>query len=896
MDIHINKKRCRDDTSPRSPTGSQIDAQSVNVRLGIVESGYIVVHCVECTRKDLYHEHHDSSADYFDIPLLPARSNRTTHLHGEKPLHDLESYLEDHPALSFAVYMTYDCSAHHDEFKDSFKRMPMPYMDSVVAHQARPYFYTLPRDTEPATPRAEKLILSAGLDQALDMFLETSRRKASRGEEDDQKHEPLSIRQHPKSLVYPYLELYYRNQELREQIVRQTALPIVANTELVHMRNLSWYLEARLSSEFAEAEGLFHRGLTNRKHWAKLYRPEAVVVTQESGQPRAYVCTSCPDIKEGALRLRCWSWDFDGKFFRNEVVLVISWPSDSDTIPITDLHAYPLRHAHEHMEQELQHRGEVFWACRSRKFVNYGVPLQGMEVQIVNLRYMIDTATYKLMHGGGEGDENEDDSAAEARTDLDEHIMGNNDIPPEPFALLLPAFIRGYGFHNKKWNRLLVKHIHDIQWNKTAFNHRLVLKEEKKELIRALISVHIGQKQTVKTDFMDGKGEGLIILLHGGPGTGKTLTAESVAEFAERPLYRVTCGDIGTDAEGVEKYLESVLFIGSTWGCVVLLDEADVFFEERTQSDIQLQLSKTRRLETSSTFYSSLTEQDEVILKTDVDDKILEYLYEQLADYMLQLSNLDFSTIGAVSKNSSSNEWTAGGRPLTYNMNELRTVASGYPTGGFPTAPFSSAKAYLYSLADEHLRFIARHQFKQLVSRYCLDDTGPFKPYCDDLQPSNMLADPETLRITAVLDFEFANSMPAQFAYDPPWWLLLLGPDMWLEHHSMEEFVTRYVPRMQQFLRVLEQVEMRTTSEEVQNDPPLSVLMRDSWDSGRFWFDYGIRKSFDVDAVYWAALHKDGHDELDELDDKTKEEMEKLVDMKMDQLKAYDAECKIRFS
>lgn len=86
---------------------------------------------------------------------------------------------------------------------------------------------------------------------------------------------------------------------------------------------------------------------------------------------------------------------------------------------------------------------------------------------------------------------------------------------------------------------------------------------------------------------MPSKGEGLLILLHGGPGTGKTLTAESVAEIAEKPLYRVTCGDIGTDPEEVEKYLDSVLFIGATWNCVVLLDEADVFLEERTKLDLQ---------------------------------------------------------------------------------------------------------------------------------------------------------------------------------------------------------------------------------------------------------------------------------------------------------------------
>lgn len=65
------------------------------------------------------------------------------------------------------------------------------------------------------------------------------------------------------------------------------------------------------------------------------------------------------------------------------------------------------------------------------------------------------------------------------------------------------------------------------------------------------------------------------------------MTAESVAEIAAKPLYRVTCGDVGTKVEDVEKYLESVLYLGKLWGCVVLLDEADVFLEQRSLEDLQ---------------------------------------------------------------------------------------------------------------------------------------------------------------------------------------------------------------------------------------------------------------------------------------------------------------------
>ena len=46
-------------------------------------------------------------------------------------------------------------------------------------------------------------------------------------------------------------------------------------------------------------------------------------------------------------------------------------------------------------------------------------------------------------------------------------------------------------------------------------------------------------------------------------------------------------GDIGTQPEAAEKYLESVLHLGKIWDCVVLLDEADIFLEERGLADLQ---------------------------------------------------------------------------------------------------------------------------------------------------------------------------------------------------------------------------------------------------------------------------------------------------------------------
>ncbi|KAI8932326.1 hypothetical protein NX059_010520 [Plenodomus lindquistii] len=141
-----------------------------------------------------------------------------------------------------------------------------------------------------------------------------------------------------------------------------------------------------------------------------------------------------------------------------------------------------------------------------------------------------------------------------------------------------------YNLRSKKWVDTDVDQFRDVRWNKESFSH-LVIDKESKDLIHALITNQIAREQG--TDIIDSKGNGLIILLHGGSGTGKTFTAESVAELAEKPLFRVTCGDIGTKPEDVEKYLESVLNLSKIWGCVVLLDEAEVFLEKRKITDLE---------------------------------------------------------------------------------------------------------------------------------------------------------------------------------------------------------------------------------------------------------------------------------------------------------------------
>ena len=70
------------------------------------------------------------------------------------------------------------------------------------------------------------------------------------------------------------------------------------------------------------------------------------------------------------------------------------------------------------------------------------------------------------------------------------------------------------------------------------------------------------------------------------PGVGKTYTAESVADTLKRPLYVLHSGDLGVTPESVETNLSNALMLATTWQAVLLIDEADVFLEQRSVQDL----------------------------------------------------------------------------------------------------------------------------------------------------------------------------------------------------------------------------------------------------------------------------------------------------------------------
>ncbi|KAF9449627.1 P-loop containing nucleoside triphosphate hydrolase protein [Macrolepiota fuliginosa MF-IS2] len=150
--------------------------------------------------------------------------------------------------------------------------------------------------------------------------------------------------------------------------------------------------------------------------------------------------------------------------------------------------------------------------------------------------------------------------------------------------LLASTVVYGFSLADKIWVELSVSLITPVEWNTGAFTN-LVLPPGRKDLLKSLIEAH--HKQLNFDDFIKGKGHGLVINLYGPPGVGKTFSAEATSEHVQRPLYIVGAGDLGTNAKTLDSALEKVFDLATAWKAIVLIDEADVFLEQRSLHDLE---------------------------------------------------------------------------------------------------------------------------------------------------------------------------------------------------------------------------------------------------------------------------------------------------------------------
>ncbi|KAI1737772.1 P-loop containing nucleoside triphosphate hydrolase protein [Xylaria scruposa] len=569
----------------------------------------LVVHKVVCQRSGTNHSDHRRERWFFDAPRLYSGDTKKSILRGKTPADELRSYLhhlfrphrkrksgnkkyyyegdddddddddddnhsDNDEARDFVgefvvavVERLYDCVQYHQSVEEQFELIEPQTAIQRIPRTIRPHLFVLKADGPEASNAHERMHISNS--NLLDFLQEVVASDAY----------TFVKPMFPKKFSAPYLPVYYFLDVIQQR------MEYLDNENL--QAQLAAFMQYVLDAnriDYAEADDLLSRGRINQKHFWKLFGPYQIVVSQERDNAQAFITGTLIENPGVAYYVDSWSWSFNGNFKRTVTTLEISWPKeDGDEIDITDLNIYPLKFATPEMKYRLKKRGERVWACRHQAYVSYHAPNPSFDVQMAQPRFMIDMTMYNQLHVDPMTVQEDSDK----NDTLDSESMARDHPPSEEFILLLPGFLTGYGFHDKKWCTLKVEYIGDIDWQLEAFD-RLVLDHNKKEIIQALVSVHVSTAVLKEPhDIIQGKGNALIMLLHGSPGTGKTLTAESIAELTRKPLYRVTCGDVGVEPEAVEKYLNSVLYIGTAWGCVVLLDEADIFLEERTQADLQ---------------------------------------------------------------------------------------------------------------------------------------------------------------------------------------------------------------------------------------------------------------------------------------------------------------------
>ncbi|KAH7032677.1 P-loop containing nucleoside triphosphate hydrolase protein [Microdochium trichocladiopsis] len=453
------------------------------------------------------------------------------------------------------------------------------------------------------------------------------------------KHSQIGTSADPIIFEKPYYALFHCRKELREMATRASNVP----EQTQHLGWLNDFISNNLKALGKVQTGLVDKGLIDFKHLPLIFEAGSVVVGQllvhgehiktpakahKTKQPECFLfhrlSEPVKDENTGMkyIDIEVLRWGYNGSMFglTKEKTRIKEFAGSKK---ITDLDCFPLQYLGEEEKNSLiprlVQRGKMW--CQNVDASNFqyqGIAMvpeeskRGWETNLVpkalSGRIILDHHAFMrafpalgnplYSSGSSEGAEDDQDAAlsnnAPSPADLWTlsskitiyrlglwSFFDRQDFKPtDAQALLCPGTSLGYSLQGKEWGYFDVDLLNNVEWAKDPLG-KLEVPQIQKDMLLDLITDH--NTKSVGMDVAAGKGEGLIFLLCGPPGCGKTLTAEMMAEQQKRALIRVTSGDLGDHPGEVDQRLTALLELALRASAVVLIDEADTFLAKRTR-------------------------------------------------------------------------------------------------------------------------------------------------------------------------------------------------------------------------------------------------------------------------------------------------------------------------
>jgi hypothetical protein len=334
--------------------------------------------------------------------------------------------------------------------------------------------------------------------------------------------------------------------------------------ERKHLDLLFEFMEHELKSDRDQALKMIEKGQIAFKNAWVIFRPGEILYREFMGEPWLLVCEKAvydetPDDGPYVEVYGVYT-DHNGVIVGDATEKMTLYQRkvfpQQNSVPITGLPIYPRKFVPigDSLERRLKARGEKFLALKDSSVVRYSGQAEwlrpppydyydpsGCKYRGVWLPY---TETGRVI--------------LDRKTFGEEKRMSYIKIKlADPKPWLCPPYTLGYTLGLKQWARLLVDNIHDADWIPNTWDS-LVLPEKEKLLLRSLVTSH--QYSETPRDQTQQKGKGLVVLLHGTPGSGKTLTAEVAAEASKKALVSTSVGELNRTSRYVTIRLYSSFY------------------------------------------------------------------------------------------------------------------------------------------------------------------------------------------------------------------------------------------------------------------------------------------------------------------------------------------------